>query len=299
MSAVVYCFSGTGNSFCVAKDIAEGINAELVSVFDKGFANIKCHENKIIGIVFPVYHQGIPPIIKRFVKQFEGLKGKYIFGVCTYGDSPGISLEYLEQCIKLNGGKLSAGYAVRMPYNYITPPFKVKNFFKSFMLREINSNAQQVMFQNWENKLITILRDIEEQRNSKIEVKAKFIEKTLDMMNLRNTLQKTIWLKIAGVVDIKNITFEESISLMDQGFWCNDNCNSCGTCFNICPVDNINMIEGKPVWHHHCEQCFACLQWCPKSAIQFREGTMNGKRYHHPKVKLSDMIKKQNKWREN
>jgi len=110
------------------------------------------------------------------------------------------------------------------------------------------------------------------------------------MLNLRNILQKTIWLKISGGNGDKSISFEESIKLMDNGFWCDANCNSCGTCLKVCPVNNIRIVEERLVWQHRCEQCFACLQWCPVQAIQFRQGTINGRRYHHPKVKLSDII---------
>lgn len=77
---------------------------------------------------------------------------------------------------------------------------------------------------------------------------------------------------------------------MEHGFWCNKQCNGCGICSKVCPIKNIMMVEGRPMWQHHCEQCFACLQWCPKEAVQFRKGTAYGKRYHHPKVKLSDML---------
>ncbi|WP_413814614.1 hypothetical protein [Candidatus Cryosericum septentrionale] len=58
----------------------------------------------------------------------------------------------------------------------------------------------------------------------------------------------------------------------------------------MCPVGDIEQVDGRPVWQHHCQQCFACLQWCPKEAIQFGKETPHGKRYHHPGVKLSDMI---------
>ncbi|MEQ8154513.1 MAG: EFR1 family ferrodoxin [Clostridiaceae bacterium] len=292
MSAIVYYFSGTGNSLIVAKDIATGINADLVTISDREKNERICIDKNIIGIVFPVYHQGIPPIVKRFVCNLEGLSEKYIFGVCTYGDSPGITLEYLDQCIKSKGGRLSAGYAVRMPYNYLTPSFTFKDFFKSFSLREITLEAQQAMFQNWEMKLKTILQEIKSERSAKLETKAKLIEKLVDLFNLRNTLQKKAWLKISGLEGNKDVSFEESIQVMDNGFWYDNNCNGCGTCSKVCPVNNIKIVERRPVWQHCCEQCFACLQWCPMSAIQFREGTLNSKRYHHPNVKLLDILSK-------
>ncbi len=45
------------------------------------------------------------------------LDEKYVFAVCTYGDSPCIALEELEQLVESCESKLSAGFAVRMPYN--------------------------------------------------------------------------------------------------------------------------------------------------------------------------------------
>jgi len=292
MGAIVYYFSGTGNSLVVAKDIAAGITADLAAIADCEKLDRTHMDKNIIGIVFPVYHQGLPLVVKRFVRQLEDLNGKYIFGVCTYGDSPGITLEYLDNCIRSKGGRLSAGYAVRMPYNYLSPSFTLKEFFKSFKLREINSETQQAMFRNWENKLEVIVKAIRSERKAKLESKAKFIEKLVDLLDLRNTLQKTVWLKISGADPKSEASFEQSIQWMDHGFWCDQHCNNCSLCSKICPVKNIRMVEGKPVWQHRCEQCFACLQWCPVSAIQFREGTVKGKRYHHPKVKLSDILLK-------
>lgn len=290
VSTEIYYFSGTGNSLVVARDIVKKTRGKLIaisSLIDKEIVKIN---GDMVGIVFPVYHQGIPFIIKRFVDKIDELSGKYIFGVCTYGDSPGISLEYLDNILRLKGGKLDAGFTVQMPYNYITPSFVIKDFYSSFTLREINVHKQQKMYANWESRLESVCEIILSRKKSKIEIKAKLIEHLLDRLNLRETLQKKMWLKIAGFKGRTHLTFIESIQLMDSGFKCDDKCNRCGICSKICPVKNIEIIDGKHVWQHHCEQCFACLQWCPREAIQFSKRTSTAKRYHNPNVKLSDML---------
>ena len=292
MSMDIYYFSGTGNSLVVARDIAQKTNGKLISipsVMDK--ESVKT-DAEVIGIVFPVYHQRIPFIIRRFVGKMDNLDKKYLFGVCTYGDSPRLAIKYLEKIVKLQGGKLAAGFAVDMPYNYITPSFTLKGFFKSFVLKEISVEKQQELFTNWKKKLDSIYEFIHTQKEGRFETSAELIEQLVDLLNLRETLQKSIWLKIAGYEGKTRLSFLESKQLMDYGFKCDDKCNGCKICSKICPVRNIKMVDDRPVWQHHCEQCFACLQWCPREAIQFGSKTSHGKRYHHPDVKLSDMLRR-------
>ena len=69
-----------------------------------------------------------------------------------------------------------------------------------------------------------------------------------------------------------------------------DECNGCATCAKVCPVKNIKIIENKPVWQHHCEMCLACDEWCPQKAIH-HWCKIEGKDYHHPDIKIADMIK--------
>lgn len=290
MSTEIYYFSGTGNTFAVARDIANEIGGKLKAI-PMVIKQESIHpEGEVIGIVFPVYHQGLPYIIRRFINKIDNLNNKYIFGVCTYGGSPGISLEYLDNCIKLKGGKLSAGFAVRMPYNYVTPSLVVKNFFRSFKLRETDAEKCQKMYSDWKRKLTDICETILARKEGNIETGAKVIEKIIDLLNLRESIQKKAWLKIADFQGRTDLSFPESIQLMDHGFSYDGKCNGCGTCVQICPVDNIIMINSRPSWQHRCEQCFACLQWCPEEAIQFSNRTSFGKRYHHTEVNLLDMI---------
>jgi ferredoxin len=77
---------------------------------------------------------------------------------------------------------------------------------------------------------------------------------------------------------------------MDKDFWVDDKCNACAICTSVCPSSNIIIENNKPVWQGRCEQCLACIQWCPLEAIQFGKKTPAYARYHHPQVRLSDMM---------
>jgi ferredoxin/flavodoxin len=290
MPAEIYYFSGTGNSLAVARGIAEKIDGKLIaipSVMDREEIQIGVDT---VGLVFPVYHGGFSLIINRFVEKLEPLNKKYVFGVCTYGDSPGLAMEYLGKLIQARGGQLAAGFCVHMPYNYITPSFNLKDFLGSFTLREINPEKQQILFAAAWKKMESISTFVNNRQTGTLETGAEFITRLTDAVNLHDSLGKTIWLKIAGVTEQTGLPFRESIQLMDHAFHTNEKCKGCGTCARVCPVNNIDLVDKKPVWRQHCEQCFACLQWCPQEAVQFGKKTSGGKRYHHPDVKLEDMF---------
>lgn len=76
----------------------------------------------------------------------------------------------------------------------------------------------------------------------------------------------------------------------DRSIRLDDNCIGCGTCAKVCPVRNIEMVEDRPVWQHRCEMCLACDEWCPRKAIHHwcKRREID---YHHPEVKLSDMLR--------
>jgi ferredoxin len=197
----------------------------------------------------------------------------------------------LKDIIEQKGGALAGGFAVKMPYNYVIPVFKLKGFLSSFTLRETPPEKQREMFEAWGKRLKFISEYIAAGKAGFIETSSEWIERLVDRLNLRETLQKSSWLKIAGFRGHTDLPFLESIQLMDHGFKADENCSGCGTCEKICPVGDIKMEGGRPVWQHRCTQCFACLQWCPNEAIQFRENTYGRKRYHHPDVELSDILK--------
>jgi len=289
MKTSIYYFTGTGNSLYTARLIAQRLDAALIPIANAVQERVIEVESDVVGIVFPVYNHIIPHIVARFAGKLGRLEGKYVFAVCTYGDSPCISLRYLDSLIQKNAAGLSAGFAVKMPYNYINPD-GLKGVFKPMILRKTDEGAIERLNAQCNAKIEEICDIVKERKQCDVQTEHRVIESIVDLLNLRDTLQKAFWLKAAGFGGKTDLPFIESVSVMDCGFSVGDACTRCGTCVRICPVGNISMAKEGPHWHHRCEQCFACLQWCPSEAIEFGLGTVGKNRYHHPAIAISDMI---------
>jgi ferredoxin/flavodoxin len=290
MSGQIYYFTGTGNSLALARSLAENLDASLINIASLNNEISVTPHAESIGIVSPVYHGNLPLIVARFVDKLTNLKSKYIYAVCTYGDHPGLFMEYLRDRLAIRGGVLSAGFGLHMPYNYVTPPSTMKNFYQSFTLRELDPDFQHNLISAADDRVPEILEAVRSRRSSILEKDSVFITRLTDALNLHESLGKDSWSKITGLDEPKSLTFNEIRLRMDKAFSLTDACSGCGTCEKICPVGDIRLVNGHPEWQQHCEQCFACLQWCPRQAIQFRNNTTGQKRYHHPRVGLEDML---------
>lgn len=44
-------------------------------------------------------------------------------------------------------------------------------------------------------------------------------------------------------------------------------CVGCGKCARICPMKNIELVDGKCVVGNQCTMCYRCVNYCPKQAI--------------------------------
>lgn len=46
-----------------------------------------------------------------------------------------------------------------------------------------------------------------------------------------------------------------------------DKCNGCGTCREVCPVNAVEIVDGKAVISDDCVECGTCVDQCPNEAI--------------------------------
>ena len=114
---LIFYFSGTGNSLKVAKDLCEQIkDSELIPI-KTAINNPNEYKCKKIGFVFPVYSWGAPRLVLKFVEQLKN--DAYYFAVTTCEGSAGLTLLMIDDALKKNNQKLSAGFIIYMPGNYI------------------------------------------------------------------------------------------------------------------------------------------------------------------------------------
>lgn len=263
----IYFFSGTGNSLVIAKDLAARLEGDLLPIIPYLNKTVINTDAKIIGVVFPIYDFKAPELVENFVRHLADIKSKYIFAVASYGFLPLKATRKLAKIVESCGGKLSGGFIVQMPHNGIGHEPSVVE-------------EQKELFNNWSVKLEMIKQYVVDQNEGKLETKNFFRHFILSGLFLR-TIRELLPV-------LRQVIFKGWNSLT---FFADEKCNGCGTCNLVCPLNNITLTDGKPLWHDNCAACFACLQWCPKEAIQAGKLTVNKKRYHHPNVTLSDIIK--------
>jgi Pyruvate/2-oxoacid:ferredoxin oxidoreductase delta subunit len=210
-----------------------------------------------IGLVFPVYIWGLPLIVARFIEKLRVPADAYVFAVAAHGGMACSTLTQTARLFSKHGMTLSAGFAVKMVDNY-TP-----------IAGAISLEKQKKRFEKAGRMIDKICAAIENG--------GQYIYRGWPLVN---------WL-FSGIMYRRAAP---KIPGLDKQFTADSNCNGCGVCEQVCPVKNIKMIEHRPAWQHHCEQCFACLHWCPTAAIQYGKNTTGRTRYHHPEVKIQDII---------
>lgn len=257
MKTVIYYFSGTGNSLFVARELGSSLGgAELVHMASALRGGVPADADRI-GLVFPVYMWGLPLIAARFAEKLSGLSGKYIFAVSTMGGSAGLTLQQLDGILRRGGARLSCGFNVKMPGNYIP----MKGAQPSAEVSSIIDGAR-----------------------SRVKEIARLIASGADGIVERGPWYSRLLSSAVYAIG------SAKINGMDGKFAADSKCTSCGLCAKICPVENIVMKDGRPCWQHRCEQCMACIQWCPVSAIQYGRATEGRVRYRNPGIKAEDLL---------
>lgn len=262
----IFYFSGAGNSLAVAHNITEKLGGKATSIaglIDQETVRV---DADTVGFAFPVHGFKCAPIMERFVGKIESLSGKYVFAIGTYGLLPNKTMRHFSKLIEARGGVLSAGFVVRMPNSGLGGTEKPRK--------------REKILARWDAKLPPVCDCIADREKRKPET-TNFL--------VHGILGGELLVKLPAMLHIFTMVLVHGWKSF--GFTADARCDGCGICEKVCPVANIAMKDGKPVWGEHCALCFACLQWCPKESVQVGKATVGYERYHHPAVTLKDMIR--------
>lgn len=258
MHTTIFYYTGTGNTLWAARKVAEKLgDTQLISIPETQDISLESKPDAV-GLAFPVYIWGVPAPIIRFLPKIKALNPEYLFALAINGGQVANTLVQLKKLLKKENLELNAGFSLTFPSNYI--PWGGPG----------PQEKQQEKFQLAQEKISQIAPNIKNKKQLPVE-------------------KGLLWQR-AVFTPLYHLAFPQMPNF-DKSFWVDDQCNHCEICARVCPAKNIQIQDGKPVWQHQCEQCFACLQWCPQEAIQYGQKTPDYERYHHPEVKLKDVLK--------
>ncbi len=244
---VIY-FSGTGNSAYVAKKVADSIGDDVLDLFER----IRCKDysplksDRPFVVCAPTYAWRIPHVVSDFLAKTRLEGNSRIYFLMTCGDDIGNAEKHLKKlCSKIGKDYMGCAY-FRMPENYIAM-FTAPN----------KEQASRIIAKQTDN--------ITAAANVIAEVK------TLDTVkvNLTGKLK-------SGIVN----TAFYSFCVSAKKFYATEKCVSCSKCEKLCPLSNITIKNGKPVWGKNCTHCMACICKCPTEAIEYGNKSQGKNRYY-------------------
>lgn len=245
---MVFYFSGTGNSQLAAIQIAEAIGDEVVSInyYLKEGKKAVFRSEKPLVFVVPTYSWRIPKVAEQWIRQadFQGCQDTYF--VLTCGGSIGNAAVYAKRLCTAKGLRFRGVAGVPMPENYLalnpTPDEAECQAIVSAARPHLDGLA----------KLIAAGEPFPVQQVS-------FTDKVK-----------------SGPI---NPLFY-ALYVHDKGFSTSSACTSCGKCAQRCPLNNIDLAGGKPVWKGTCTHCMACIGGCPAEAIEYKN-VSKGRHRHY------------------
>lgn len=251
----LYYFSGTGNTYLVVKKMMEtfekcGIESNMYRIEDSNPENINLDHT--IGLGFPIAELSTYEFVWDFINALPRANGTEIFMVDTLGGFSGGIVGPVRKIVEKKGYEPIGACEIVMPPNI-------------FYIQDKKTN---------EKKIKKGLKKAKKYAKALIKGKAK-------------------WGRVPVISDAVYYTSLLSLKVTETNLnqkllYLNpdkEKCSKCGTCVELCPIDNMRMEDGEyPENLLHCQYCLRCTSFCPKKAIPCKIN-YKGKTYHAVKAK--------------
>ena len=246
---IIY-FSATGNSRFAAHLLADQLNEPITDAgaWIKNNQKGEFYSQTPWIFVAPTYSWQMPHIFADFIRETRFLDNREAYFILTCGGETGNANQEISALCKEKGLNFHGVWPTVMPDNYII-------MFPS----PAPDKCPQMM----------------EKAADSLKKAADCIRKGQDFPAVpHNWLDK---LK-SGIVNQGFYRFQ----IKTTPFYTTERCTGCGKCVRLCPLNNIHLKNGQPVWGSNCTHCTACLNGCPTAAIEYGRKTKGKRRYQCP-----------------
>ncbi len=231
-------FSGTGNTRFCTEYFLHTVNAsaEAYSIENENALSAIADNDEII-FGYPVYYSNIPKIVNDFIVDNSELwNGKRIFVISTMalfsGDGSGVGARLLEKY----GAEVIGGLHIEMPDCIGDVRVLKRNAVKNGRLIE--------------KARLKISKSAENYKSGKY---------TRNGLGLLSRVSGFLIQRFWFMNKTKHYSNKLKINSAD--------CIGCGKCARLCPMENIELADGKVLAGNKCTMCYRCVSRCPEKAI--------------------------------
>ncbi len=246
----IYFFSGTGNAKRVSFWISEFVKSQSVEclIFDISKPeklDYDFDEQELICFISPTHGFNYPKIALDFLRKFPKGKNRFLLmntragmrlGKWVTPGLTGIGFILATLMLRGKGYKIIGTIPFDMPSNWISLHPALTKYAINFLHEKINEKVK-IRF-------------------------ARILNGKNDFKAYREIVQDLL------ISPISLGYYLVGRFLIAKTFYASSSCDNCGLCVSSCPVEAIQVKNGRPYWKFTCESCMKCMNSCPKKAIE-------------------------------
>ena len=251
---IIYCYSGAGHCLDMAKKIAKALGDTDIVMMRSFPALTDARGAKRVGFNFSCMAGGLPGDVEEYIKAIQVSPEAYTFAVEQYAGYLGCGLRKIDEIVPLDywTGISNHSTAIWLMPHTLTFPPTTPETAQKRIDRKAAAVAGAVL---------------EGRRSEKRPPK----EAAFELMS-----------KGLGKTHGKRV----------KTFAASDACIGCGTCVQVCPRNNIQLVGGKPAFGPNCIGCLSCVQLCPETAINIGRITEKRERFPNPNITAAELTQK-------
>lgn len=251
---MILYFSGTGNSRYIAGEMAQALGMPALDLNEriKAGDTTPVQTGPDLVLVTPTYAWRIPRVVEHWLEAAALPQARRIWFVMDCGSEIGNADRYNRQLAQRKQMLPMGTAQVVMPENYI-----------AMFSAPDKAQACQIV----------------EQAAPAIRQAIACIQAGQLFAPARSTLYDRF---MSGPVNPVFYRFFVKAGPFRAG----EGCIGCGQCVQRCPLNNIQLTQGRPVWGSQCTHCMACICYCPTQAIEYGKKSQGQPRYHFEALDL-------------